>query len=71
MAAISHAFTLPRAARILGRDEDLLRDLSDQLDPEDGVLWIHDINDRATLAFTPRGIEALQEIINDQVKKTG
>ena len=71
MAAISHVFTLPRAAQILGRDEDLLWDLSDQLEPEDGVLWIHDINDQAILAFTPRGIEALQEIINDQVENTG
>ena len=71
MAAISHVFTLPYAAQILGREEDLLWDLADQLEPEDGVLWILDINDRQTLAFTPRGIEALREIINDQIDRAG
>ena len=43
MAAITRVFTIRRAAEILGRDEDLLWDLSDQLDPEDGRLWIADV----------------------------
>lgn len=68
MAAISHVFTLQRAAQILGREEDLIWDLSGQLKPEDGVLWILDINDREILAFTPRGIEVLQEVIQDQIE---
>ena len=38
MAAITRVFTIRRAAEILGRDEDLLWDISDQLDPEDGKL---------------------------------
>ena len=46
MAAIHHVFTLQRAAQILGRDEDLLWELADQLEPEDGVLWILDIDDK-------------------------
>jgi hypothetical protein len=71
MAAISHVFTLPRVAQILGREEGLLRELADQLEPEDGVIWILDSNDREILAFTPRGIEALWEIIDDQIDKTG
>ena len=70
MAAISHAFTIRRAAQILGRDEELLWDLSDQLEPEDGVLWIVDVDDIQILAFTSRGIEALREIIADQVDRT-
>ncbi len=40
MAAITRVVTIRRAAEILGRDEDLLWDISDQLDPEDGKLWI-------------------------------
>ena len=71
MAAISHVFTLPRVAQILGREEGLLRELADQLEPEDGVIWILDSNDREILAFPPRGIEALWEIIDDQIDKTG
>ncbi|NDV89541.1 hypothetical protein GTW51_23195 [Aurantimonas aggregata] len=71
MAAISHVFTLRRAAQILGRDESLLWDLSDQLEPEGGMLWIYDINDAEILAFTDDGIEALREIIKDQIDRPG
>jgi hypothetical protein len=67
MAAISHVFTIKRAARILECGEDLLWDLSDQLEPEGGVIWVHDIDDTQTLAFTPLGIETLREIIKDQI----
>ncbi len=67
MAAISHVFTLPRVAQILGREEDLLREFADQLEPEDGVIWVHDIDDTQALAFTPLGIETLREIIKDQI----
>jgi hypothetical protein len=69
MAAISYVYTIRRAAKILGRDEDLLWDLSDQLEPEDGKIWIHDIDNIDTLAFTEFGIETLREIIADQVDR--
>src|SRR5207249_7046953 len=62
MAAISHVFTIRRAAQILGHDEDLLWQLSDQLEPEDGKLWVYDIDGAETPAFTHDGIEALREI---------
>ena len=52
MAAIFYVFTIRRAAHILGRDEDLLWDLSDQLEPEDGKLWVHDTDGVETLAFS-------------------
>jgi len=69
MAAITHVFTIRRAAQILGRDEELLLDLSDQLEPEDGVLWIYDTDGVETLTFTADGIEALREIIKDQIDR--
>jgi hypothetical protein len=50
----------------LGEDEEWLHELSDQLEPQDGCLWIYDTNDRATLAFTERGVEGLKELILDQ-----
>ena len=71
MAAISHVFTIRRAAQILGRDEDLLWGLSDQLEPEDGKLWVYDIDGAETPAFTHDGIEALREIIKDQIDRAG
>jgi hypothetical protein len=71
MAAIAHVFTIRRVAQILGRDEDLLWDLSDQLEPEDGVLWVYDIDGIETLAFSDAGIETIREIVKDQVDRTG
>jgi hypothetical protein len=66
MAAISAVFTLALAARMLGETEDRLWDLTDQMTPEDGVLWIHDTDERETMAFTAFGIETLKELIADQ-----
>ena len=65
MAASSCVFTLARAAEMLGESEEWLRELADQLEPEDGRLWIHDTEDRATLGFTERGIESLKELSLD------
>jgi hypothetical protein len=46
MAAPAFAFTISRAAEMLGEDEQLLRELADEMDPEDGCLWIHDADDQ-------------------------
>ena len=51
---------------MLGETVDLLDEIADQLEPEDGRLWIHDSDERATLGFTERGIESLKELIADQ-----
>ena len=40
----------------------MLWDSSDYLEPEDGKIWILDVGDKETLAFTRRGIEALQQV---------
>lgn len=66
MAAPSVVFTIARAAEMLGEAIDLLDEIAEQLEPEDGCLWIYETDDRATLGFTERGIESLQELIADQ-----
>jgi hypothetical protein len=66
MAAPGVVFTIARAAEMLGETIDLLDKISDQLEPEDGCLWIYDTDERATLGFTERGIESLKELIADQ-----
>ena len=66
MAAPSYVFTIARAAEMLGEDEKWLEELADQLEPEDGCLWIYDTGDRATLGFTERGLESLKELSLDQ-----
>jgi hypothetical protein len=65
MAAPSHVFTIRRAAEMLGCDEELLWDLLGPLDPEDGMMWVCDIDDGQIPAFTDRGIENLRQIISD------
>jgi hypothetical protein len=66
VAAPGVVFTIARAAEMLGETIDLLNEIAEQLEPEDGCLWIYDTDERATLGFTERGIESLQELIADQ-----
>jgi hypothetical protein len=66
LAAPSFVYTIAYAAELLGEDEEWLWELADQLEPEDGRLWIYDTDDRATLGFTERGIECLKELSLDQ-----
>lgn len=69
VAAITRVYTVRLAAKILGRVEELLWELADQLEPEDGMLWIHDVDDSQTLAFTDFGLDNLREIIADQIDR--
>ena len=66
MAAPSFVCTIAYAAELLGENEASLLELADQLDPEDGCLWIYDTDDRVTLGSTERGIESLKELSLDQ-----
>ncbi len=67
MAAISHIFTIDLVAKRLGYDKDQISDIAyDQLEPEDGLIWVHDLDEKETIALSQDGIEALQEIIEDQ-----
>lgn len=66
MAAISHVFTIRRAAEILGQDEELIWQVSDDMEPEDGVLWVYDTGNPETRAFTADGIDALRELISER-----
>ncbi len=65
MAAPAHAITIRRAAEILGEDEELLWALATDMEPEHGRLWIYDIGDQQTVAFTPDGIEYLREMLQE------
>lgn len=68
MAAPSSAFTIARAAEILGEDEELLWSIADDMEPEDGCLWIYGPSDAHTVAFANRGLEYLREML-DEYKK--
>ena len=59
-----------RAAEFLGADEELLRDLVTNMDPEDGCHWIYGTGDEQTIAFTPAGMEYLHELLAEH-KRSG
>jgi hypothetical protein len=65
MAAPAYALTISRAAEVLGEDEALLWEAADDMEPEDGCLWIHGTDDQQTMAFTERGLECLRELISE------
>jgi hypothetical protein len=66
MAAISHVFTLNYVAEQLGEDEEWLRDLHVDMEPEDGSLWVHSVGEDGVPGFTAYGIECLEQIIADE-----
>ena len=66
VAAIAAVFTIGYVANILGEDEDWLFELSINLLPEDGCLWVYGIAEDGVTAFTEYGIECLRQIIADE-----
>ena len=63
MAAISAVFTIGYVANLLGEDEDWLFDLSTDMFPEDGRLWVYGVGEDGVPAFTQDGIDNLRQII--------
>jgi hypothetical protein len=66
MAAISAVFTIGHVANLLGEDEDWLFDLSTDMFPEDGCLWVYGVGEDGVPAFTQDGIDNLRQIIADE-----
>src|SRR4051795_9947008 len=66
MAAISAVFTIGYVANLLGEDEGWLHDLSSDMVPEDGCLWVYGVGEDGVPAFTQDGIENLRQIIADE-----
>src|SRR5215218_3394337 len=72
MAAISAVFTIGCVANLLGEDENWIFDLSIDMFPEDGCLWVHGVGEDGVPAFTRDGIENLRQIIaNERVAGRG
>jgi hypothetical protein len=66
VAAISAVFTTGYVANLLGEDEDWLFELSIDMFPEDGCLWVYGIGEDGVTASTEYGIECLRQIIADE-----
>lgn len=60
---VSHVHTIARVAEMLGKDEDWLWDVANEMDQEDGVIWVYSRGDEGVMAFTDFGIETLVDLI--------
>jgi hypothetical protein len=63
VAAITRVFTISRVAQMLGENEDWLFDVANEMEPEDGCLWVYGPGEETILAFTDFGIENLTGLI--------
>ena len=60
---VSHVFTLSHVAEMLGEDEEWLFEVAEEMDTEDGQLWVVGVGENGMMAFTDDGIENLKELI--------
>jgi hypothetical protein len=66
-----HVWTVAVVARDFGVDEDLIHDLALGLEPEDGVIWVYDVdNEDGILAFTDEGIEEVRLLLAEHHRIT-
>jgi hypothetical protein len=55
--------TITRVAEDLGENEDWIRDVANEMEIEDGVIWVYGVGEDGVMAFTDFGIENLVELI--------
>lgn len=60
---VHHVYTIARVAEMLGEDEDWLWDVANEMDQEDGLIWVHGPGEDSVMAFTDFGIETLAGLI--------
>ena len=60
---VHHVTTINRVANDLGENEDWLSDVANEMDIEDGVIWVYGVGDEGVVAFTDFGIENLIDLI--------
>jgi hypothetical protein len=60
---VHHVHIITRVAEMLGEDEDWLWDVANEMDPEDGVIWVYGPGDDSVMAFTDFGIETLKGLV--------
>lgn len=60
---VSHVTTISQVAKDLDENEDWLFDVASEMEPEDGLIWVHGIGDDGVMAFTDIGIDNLINLI--------
>ena len=60
---VNHVHTIARVAEMLGEDEAWLWEVANEMDAEDGLIWVYGPGDDGVMAFTDFGIVTLTGII--------
>ena len=60
---VHHVTTINRVAKGLGENEDWISEVANQMDVEDGVIWVYGVSEEGMMAFTDFGIENLVDLI--------
>ena len=60
---VAYVSTIDRVAGQLGESVDFLHAVANEMDTEDGVIWVYGVGDDGIMAFTDFGIENLIELI--------
>jgi hypothetical protein len=60
---VHHVTTIAKVAKDLGEDEDWLQDVANEMDIEDGVIWVYGAGDDGIMALTDFGIDNLIELV--------
>lgn len=65
MACESSFSTIDLVAEMINEDPDLLRQISVEMEPEDGCVTIYGKNDESIIAFSDFGIETLVNLLEE------
>ena len=60
---VSHVKTINLVAKELGESEDWLFDIANEMEVEEGVIWVCGVGEDGVVAFTDFGIENLIALI--------
>ena len=67
---VRHVTTINRVAKDLGEDEDWISDVANEMDIEDGVIWVYGVGEDGVMAFTDFGLENLVDLIKMRKDRT-
>ena len=67
---VHHVTTINRVAQDLAEDEDWISDVANEMEIEDGVIWVYGVGEDGVMAFTDFGIENLVDLVKMHKDRT-
>jgi len=58
--------TIALVAQEIGEDEEWLSEIIEEMEPEDGLIWVYGPDGEGTAAFSDFGVENLENIIRER-----